>query len=147
MISQTADYALRAVFYMAANNDRLLVTQHIAAGTQVPQGYLAKVLQRLHKAGLVTAQRGLGGGYSLSRPANEITIHEVVNAVDPVTRIHVCPIGLTESSASLCSLHEYLDGINAKVERDFKANTVAGILEKRKASTDQCGFPASEKKN
>ena len=59
MISQTAEYALRSVVFLGSQVGQPVTTQRIAVATQVPVGYLSKVLQGLGKAGLVDAQRGL----------------------------------------------------------------------------------------
>ena len=64
MLSQTAEYALRVVVFLASREDNPATIAQIAAATQVPQGYLAKVLQSLARAGLTKSQRGLHGGQS-----------------------------------------------------------------------------------
>jgi Rrf2 family protein len=89
---------------------------------------LAKVLQALGKAGLVDAQRGLHGGYALARRLNELTVLEVVNAVDPLKRIHHCPLGLAEHRGNLCSLHRRLDQGLALIESFFEQTTVGQLL-------------------
>ncbi|NUQ01687.1 MAG: Rrf2 family transcriptional regulator, partial [Armatimonadetes bacterium] len=94
MISQTAEYALRAIVCLAAQPEGRLTTPQIAGATRVPAGYLSKVLQLLGRAGLVRSQRGLGGGFVLARPAELISVLDVVNAVDPIQRITGCPLEL-----------------------------------------------------
>jgi Rrf2 family protein len=128
VISQTAEYALRAVVFLGGRDGRPATTQRIAADTRVPAGYLAKVLQALGKAGLVDAQRGLHGGYALARPLDELTVLEVVNAVDPLKRIHHCPLGLAEHRGNLCSLHRRLDEGIALIESLFDQTTVGQLL-------------------
>jgi Rrf2 family protein len=87
MFSQTAEYALRAVVVLAGDPEKPWTAQEIAAHSLVPQDYLVKVLQALAKQGLVTAQRGRGGGYVLRRPPRGITVLDVINAVDTIRRI------------------------------------------------------------
>src|SRR5688572_21191147 len=94
MLSQSVEYALRAMVFLAGDEDAPKTTEEIARVTRVPQAYLSKVLQNLNHAGLVRSQRGIGGGIALARPAKEVTILEVVNAVDPLQRIRECPLGL-----------------------------------------------------
>ena len=74
MISQTAEYALRAIVYLADQEGQPRTTAQIAEATQVPAGYLAKVMQALSKVRLVNSQRGLNGGFTLTRDANELTM-------------------------------------------------------------------------
>ena len=106
MISPTAEYALRAMVAIAQHSGDAVVTPTIAEITQVPPGYLPKVLQTLRKAGLVDSKRGLGGGFTLARPAEEVTVLEVVNAVDPIKRIHRCPLEIDSHGTELCPLHK-----------------------------------------
>ena len=66
MFSQTTEYALRAVAWLAENAGSAQTTQQIADGTQVPSDYLSKVLQTLARAEIVSAVRGKNGGFTLS---------------------------------------------------------------------------------
>jgi Rrf2 family protein len=144
VISQTAEYALRAVVFLGGQQGRPATTQRIAADTKVPAGYLAKVLQALGKAGLVDAQRGLHGGYALARPLDELTVLDVVNAVDPLKRIHHCPLGLEKHRGNLCSLHRRLDQGIALIESYFEQATVGQLLaEQGPSSNPLCAVLAS----
>ena len=89
MLSNTAEYALRAIVYLATHQDRPCTAQAIAKATKVPSGYLSKVLQDLVKAGLTHSQRGPNGGFTLSRSPRRMSVLEVVNAVDPIRRIQI----------------------------------------------------------
>ncbi len=128
MISQTAEYALRAIVCLASSAGKPMTTQQVAEATQVPAGYLAKVLQALGRAGLVQSQRGLHGGSVLARRAEEITVLEVVNAVDPLKRIRHCPLGHEAHGRNLCPLHKRLDEAVAMVEDAFAAHSIAELL-------------------
>jgi Rrf2 family protein len=128
MISQTAEYALRAVVVLGSSAGKPLTTRQIAEQTQVPSGYLSKVLQALGRAGLVQAQRGLYGGFVLGRSLDELTILDVINAVDPLERIDHCPLGLAAHRSRLCALHRRLDEGIAQVEELFGSTTIAQLL-------------------
>ena len=138
MISQTAEYALRAVVCLAAREERSLKTQDLAAATKVPAGYLSKVLQALGRADLVRSQRGLYGGFRLSKPADEITVMEVVNAVDPLKRIRRCPLGIEAHGTTLCPLHRKLDDAIALVEEAYASCTIGELLATPTGSTPLC---------
>jgi Rrf2 family protein len=129
MISKTAEYALRAVVHLAtpSDNGASQTLGQIAAGTQVPSGYLSKVLQQLARAGIVSSQRGLGGGFQLAQPAQKITVYDVVQPVDPIGRIPVCPLGLSEHEQQLCPLHASLDAAAANLEAVFRSTTIAQL--------------------
>ncbi len=129
MISQTAEYALRAVVWLADHAGRTLSTQHIARGTQAPPGYLSRVLQELARAGLVASTPGRSGGFVLARPAAELTVLDVVSAVDPLKRIDRCPLGLASHRAGLCPLHRKLDEAAERTERVFRETSIQQLLE------------------
>lgn len=127
MISQTAEYALRAVVDLSYHHGRSRTAKQIAQATRVPAQYLAKVLQDLHRNDIVRSQRGLGGGFSLAREPQRITVFDVLNAVDPPKRIRACPLGLASHRDRLCPLHHKLDEAMAAAERAFKNATIAEV--------------------
>ncbi len=128
MISQTAEYALRAVAYLARSPKDPHVTREIARVTKVPSGYLAKVMQTLVRAGIVRSRRGQGGGFTLVRSPSAISILDVVNAVEPLQRIHSCPLGLEEHRDSLCPLHQRLDQTVLDIERVLAESCIADMM-------------------
>lgn len=104
---------------------------------------MAKVLQTLVEAGLARSQRGLGGGFTLLRPASEISVLDVVNAVEPIERIRTCPLNLDEHQAQLCPLHRKLDDALATVESAFASTRVAELVDSRQGSTPLCSQTGS----
>lgn len=126
MFSQTAEYALRAMACLAQTPDRLVSTPDLAKQTQVPANYLAKVLQQIAGAGLVTGRRGVGGGYKLARPASQIKLLEVLNSVSSVKRIETCPMGL--HGTNLCALHRISDRAIKAVMDIFDDTTLQDLL-------------------
>jgi len=129
MISQSAEYSLRAVLCLAAQPaGAALTTQQIADRARIPAGYLAKVLQVLGRGGIVTSQRGLNGGFSLAVAPEALTLLAVVSAVEPSRRITECPIGNPDHAPNLCPLHRRLDAAAASVERMLCETTVADVL-------------------
>ena len=138
MISRTAEYALRAVVVLGSTPGSPRTTRQIAAQTRVPSGYLSKVLQALGRAGLVEAQRGLRGGFVLSRSLDELTILDVINAVDPLERINRCPLGLAAHGRRLCALHHRLDEGIAQIEALFGGTTIAQLLAEPNPSQPLC---------
>lgn len=127
MFSQTTEYALRAIVYLAENPSPQK-TEKIASATQIPPAYLSKVLQQLNRAAIVGSQRGLKGGHFLSRKPKKITILEIVNSVEPLQRIKECPLGLPAHKTQLCPLHKKLDEAAALIERSFGNTTVLDLI-------------------
>ena len=141
MFSQTVEYALRAVVHLASNAPHAQTTEQIAKTTKVPQVYLSKVLQNLVAAGVVKSQRGIGGGMSLVKKPSELTILEVVNAVDPIQRIQSCPLELASHGIKLCPLHKRVDNALAMVEDAFRATTLQEVIDEPTESIPLCDFP------
>jgi Rrf2 family protein len=137
MISQTAEYALRAVVLLGSSTGPL-TTRQIAEQAQVPSGYLSKVLQALGRAGVVQAQRGLHGGFVLAGSLDHLSILDVLNAVDPLVRIDRCPLGLAEHRSRLCALHRRLDEGIAQVEALFGSTTIAQLLGENQSRNPLC---------
>jgi Rrf2 family protein len=79
MLSTTAEYALRAVVWLAAQDASACTAEQVSRATEVPGPYLSKVLQTLGKAGIVRSQRGLGGGFALNVEPERITVLQVIN--------------------------------------------------------------------
>jgi len=138
MTSQTAEYALRAVVWLASHPDRALSTLEISAATKVPAGYLSKVLQGLARGKLVVSSSGRNGGFLLARPPERISVLDVINAVDGIQRIRKCPLGLRSHHRVLCPLHKRLDDAMATVERAFADSSIAELLAEPSASTPLC---------
>jgi Rrf2 family protein len=129
MFTQRTEYALRAIVWLARSPATAQTTERIAEAAQVPGEYLFKILRQLSRAGLVHAQRGKGGGVSLARPPMNITVLDVVAAIDPVQRVVSCPLGLVEHRVSLCPLHRRLDEGLAQMEAALRQTTLAEIAD------------------
>jgi Rrf2 family protein len=140
MISQTAEYALRAIVFLADHGEAR-TTQEIAAATLVPPSYLSKVMQALSRARVVRSQRGLHGGFTLARAPDEMSVWDVIQVVDPIQRIQSCPLGLKAHGRKLCPLHRRLDDALALVENAFRESTVGDLLREPTKSKPLCDFP------
>ena len=127
MLSKTAEYALRTVACLAGDAGKAESADLLCEQTKVPRRYLHKVLQDWCGRKSVRSRSGPGGGYTLARSPDEITILDVVNAVAPLERIRHCPLGLP-SHTSLCPLHKELDKAYAATEDAFARVTIGQIL-------------------
>ena len=141
LFSQTAEYALRAVVCLAGEPSRAQTTAGLANITRVPTNYLSKLMQTLRKAGLVEARRGVGGGFTLSRPPGEITVLQVLEIVDPIQRIETCPLGLTSHGSNLCPMHRKLDDALAHLQKTFSESTIQDLLDTPGQSRPLCETP------
>jgi Rrf2 family protein len=128
LLSQTVEYALRAVVTLASAEGRPMVTANLAKTTDVPMGYLYKVLQQLGRRDLVQSQRGSKGGFTLRKKPADITLLEIINAVDPFKRIHRCPMDQVQEVDVLCPLHHRIDEAMGALEKAFRDTTVDELL-------------------
>lgn len=141
MFSQTVEYALRTVVYLADQAPTPRTTDQIGDATLVPKAYLSKVIQGLCRAGIVQSKRGIGGGVALVKTPSELTILDVVNSVEPITRIRQCPLGLKSHGVRLCPLHKRMDNALAMVESAFRETTLAELLAEPTSSHPLCELP------
>jgi Rrf2 family transcriptional regulator, nitric oxide-sensitive transcriptional repressor len=148
MFSQTNEYALRVILYLAIHPEKPAKNADIAKVTQVPPGYLYKVLQTLDKAGLVRGQRGMHGGFTLARSPDQISVLDVISAVDPLPRIRICPLHIEGHALHLCALHKRVDQAFSRVEDAFAKTTVTELLHdtvnSKPLCDGECGHDKSE---
>ncbi len=128
MISQTAEYALRAIVYLGNQAGTACTTAELAGEIDAPTSYLAKVMKGLTRAGIVASQRGLHGGFTLNRDPNDVTILEVVNAVDAFHRINECPLGRPAHASGLCPLHRRMDNVMEAAEESLGHMSIGEVL-------------------
>lgn len=90
-ITRQADYAVRAVLYLAGlDNGGRAPTSQIAREGQIPPSFLAKIVSQLSVAGVVLTSRGARGGVSLARSSDDISLLEVIEAIDGPITLNVC---------------------------------------------------------
>ena len=139
MISQTSEYALRAIVFLG-NEGVPRTTAEISKATKAPPDYLSKVMRGLVRGGIVISKRGLHGGFALARASEDLSVLDVVNAVDPLQRIRECPLGNKAHGVNLCTLHSTIDQTLARAEETFRQLSVAQLLGEEKGSRT-CPFP------
>lgn len=138
MFSQTTEYAMRAMAWLALSPDQLVPTQILAKSTKIPPHYLAKVLQMLAQADLIKGRRGVRGGYKLTRPAANITLLDVVRSVAEVNRITSCPLGLANHGPNLCPLHRRIDHAAKVVIDTYGGVTLQDLISEPASSRPLC---------
>ena len=138
MFSQTNEYALRVITYLAMHPGKPAKNADIAKVTLVPPGYLYKVLQTLDRAGLVRGQRGMHGGFVLARTPDQISVLDVISAVDPLPRVRLCPLNIEGHAVRMCSLHKRIDQAFARVEDAFAKSSISELLADALNSTPLC---------
>lgn len=138
LLSDASEYGLRAVVWLAQRPGQAQKVREIADGTHATPGYLIKVLQALAKVGILSAQRGSSGGFRLERDPATLSVLDVLNAIDPIQRIHSCPLGLEAHGERLCPMHKRIDDAMAAIEQSFGESTIADLLNEPTTSHPLC---------
>jgi len=107
MLTRSGVHAIRALMVLTSQqNGDYCGTSAIAAATGAPRNYLGKLLLTLARRGLIESQKGLGGGFRLARDPEEITLYEVVEAIEDVARWKECAFGGKFcSEINPCAIH------------------------------------------
>jgi Rrf2 family protein len=138
LLSDACEYALRATVWLAQQPQDFYTVGQIAQATSAAPGYLVKVLQALAKAGILAARRGSQGGFQLMRPAAQLSVLEVIRAVDPPERIRTCPLGRELHNKELCPLHRRIDQAIAALEQSFAQVTIQDLITETSQSPAAC---------
>lgn len=129
MLNQSAEYALRALLYMAQGDGSAYKASAIAGALGIPTAYLGKVVQQLAKAGVLTSGRGPTGGYSLARGPGEISLGEIAAPFQALRPQSQCLLGnRTCDRAQPCVSHDRWRRINDEVAAHLNNTTLADML-------------------
>ncbi len=135
MLSKTAEYALRIMILLTERKETSLTAEQIAQATLVPPGYTVKVLQQLGRAKLSKGQRGRNGGFMLACDPEKVHLLDVVNVIDPLSRITECPLGRADHQHSLCPLHKQIDNAIAELEKSLSSMSLQEVINSGEGSS------------
>ncbi len=132
ILSKLADYGVVVATALAMIAPGQANAPHLAAETRLPPATVAKVLKLLAKGGIVTASRGAGGGYSLARPVEAISIAEIVAAIDGDLALTACASHGESDAAcdrgSFCATRPHWARINQAVDQALRCISLAEML-------------------
>jgi len=136
MLSKSCEYGLRASLYLASLEQEGYVSiGTISEELDISFPFLTKIFQKLNNAGLLDSRRGPNGGVALTLPAEEITLYEIVVAIDGDDLFEECVLGLPGcGEAEPCPLHEQWADERDRVENMFQNTTLAELPEVRLAA-------------
>ncbi|NPV30066.1 MAG: Rrf2 family transcriptional regulator [Firmicutes bacterium] len=130
-LSQATDYAFRAVLHLSSlPRGQVVEAKTIAEAQQIPMRFLLKILRLLTRAGLTESYQGINGGYALARPPEEITMLDVIEAVEGPIKVNRCLIAPEECSrraAPHCPVHQTLASIQQAIAAEFKRRNFADL--------------------
>lgn len=140
MLSQTAEYALRTILFIAQRSKEAgpVQTEAIAEALDIPRNYLSKILHRLAQEGVLKSTRGRGGGFVLSRPADQMPLVDVVGLFDQIAPGRQCLLGRPVcSDATACDAHASWKEVSERVAHFFRETTVGDLLGETKPARKQ----------
>lgn len=128
MLSQGVGYAIQALGHVAAAGGKPVLVKEIAEAADIPGPYLAKIVNSLAKRGVLFTQRGVGGGVTLARPATEISLFDLCEAMDDPVIQPRCMLGTAVcSDERACPAHKFWTGNRAKILDFLKSTLVADV--------------------
>jgi len=138
-LTRLGDYAVRAVIHLALKgNGELATLTDIAVSENIPRSFLAKVMQVLCKAGLVKAYRGKNGGFALALNASEITIKNVVEAVEGPMTLNICLRRKGECERDVfCATHPVWQEAQDALASILDKYTIETLAKKQKTQVDR----------
>ena len=129
MLSQTAEYALRAVLYVAQHGDRLVQVSEMAQALRIPRNYLSKIVHALARARVLESTRGKAGGFRLASPPNRLHVVQVVAPFDRLSEKRHCLLGRPQcSDRTACAAHTRWKEVAERVAGFFRETTVAELM-------------------
>nr|WP_296071602.1 Rrf2 family transcriptional regulator [uncultured Actinoplanes sp.] len=127
-VSARTDYAVRAMLAVTAEHPRLVKAAGLAAAQDIPLSFLQGILLDLRRAGLLHSHRGVDGGYELARPAEDITVGDVVRAAGgALTTVRGLPTGTTTYRGAATGLRDVWVAVEEAIEGVVDHRTLAEL--------------------
>jgi len=123
-IRRETDYAIRCVYYLAGKEDEVIMVNEISREMRMPKSFIAKILQRLSKAGIVDSYVGVKGGFHLAKKPQQISLYDVIIAIEGPIAMNRCTVNKRICSlSSTCRVHPIWVDVRKEVERILKKST------------------------
>ena len=137
-LTRASDYAIRGVVYMSMQPPgSIIVIPEVAREMDVPVGFLARIFQSLSRSGIVISHRGKKGGYSMSRNPAEVTLCDVVEAVEGDIKLNICLDGYNVCDRmSFCPVRKELAHVQEDLIKSLSKTNFADLAAKEKAHRD-----------
>jgi Rrf2 family protein len=130
-ISRETDYAIRCLLFMARDPLQVFSVGKISGPQKMPPSFLAKILQKLTRAGITTSARGAGGGFRLTESPDRITLLSVIEALEGPLALNDCLAeGTTCVRADGCSAHSAWKEIRGEIVRTMGRYTLRRLLDR-----------------
>lgn len=124
-VSDAASLALHALSLFADKPSELVSTREVAEVLGVSEAHLAKVLQRLNRCGLVTSVRGPGGGFTLTKSAEKVSLLEVYEAIEGPVEDSACLLKKPVCPGGKCIMGDLLSSLNTRIRKTLSETSLA----------------------
>ncbi|SHH03554.1 RrF2 family transcriptional regulator [Flagellimonas flava] len=131
MLSNSAKYAMKAVLFLAlhTDEDHKMMVKDVYGRINVPQSYLAKLLQELSKHNVISSARGPKGGFYLSAINKELPLIKIVDVIDGEQRLRSCLLSIKEcDSENPCALHHLVGNANSYFIENLENTSIADLI-------------------
>lgn len=129
LVTRKMDYGLRILLVLGCRPTERLTSEALAEAIEVPRQFTLKIAQTLTRAGLIKAQRGVGGGIQLARSPSSISLFDIYRIADTHRAINECLINADACTRSrFCATHQELRTIQDRVNSDLKKITLAQLI-------------------
>ncbi|HHV65427.1 MAG TPA: Rrf2 family transcriptional regulator [Peptococcaceae bacterium] len=146
-LNQATDYAFRAVMHLVLSLPKEIVpAQTIAESEHIPMRFLLKIMRYLLQAGIVKSYRGIEGGYGLAKRPEDITLLDVVKAIEGEIAINRClldPKYCSKNGVGTCEIHNALEAIQNKLTEELARYNFAELAEKNAQKNNSKGGSVS----
>ena len=132
IFSKKCEYGMQAVLYLAAQDQGTVVTaEKISRVLKIPKEFISKILQSLRESGLISSIKGKSGGFCLAKPASEIKLIDVVEAIDGLETFDCCVLGFPECTPDTpCPVHDSWGALRTKAFEMLSNETLDRLKEK-----------------
>jgi Rrf2 family protein len=125
LVTRKTDYAVRCVLYLARDKDQVSNVTEVSKAMHIPKSFLAKIFQKLVRAGMVESIRGMNGGFRLAKKPSEISLLDIMTAIQGPAAINLCAVDSRKCRrSSTCSVHPVWVELRRDVNRKLQEQTI-----------------------
>ena len=137
IFSNATEYAIRGLAELACrggSEGKVVMIDQLVSGTDIPRDFLAKIFQKLVRGGVVRSTKGRGGGFALARADHEITLMQIVEAVEGAQAFDGCVVGMEACNDHMpCPQHDLYKPIRQRLKAYVQTTTLADLAASLKA--------------
>ena len=129
LVTRKTDYAVRCILYLAQAKEQVANVTEVSRQMHIPKTFLAKIFQKLAKAGLVASQRGMNGGFRLAKEPRKISLLDIMEAIQGPLCVNVCAVDRKKCKRSaVCSVHPFWVELRQEMNQRLKEQTIDRLI-------------------